>query len=347
MTDVPPNTLAETIRRLISESDFDVAAFWMRLSEDRASYAVALRNALRSEPVAVFIVRDPSFDNANTVLMDLVKVMEANRHDCLQGLGSGPRGTCGVVLLARNELSVPQASSPVTLPEWFPQNGGAVVYTHIQDLTWTADAPLDGPELRAGDLSAAVYALQGQLLRRLVVSHARDRGLANGLFELVRRDADGDKKYDDLLLQWQASHRAVQSERAFRPSVRDATSLVARLWGVTQSTSPDRLARAANHLARVLDLDESALRQFAPTEPLLAVIARPAGGAEAEPVALARIVLVSIAAASRLITTAAHADDYPRYPVPLLRSVSLDLRRSLRSAAQTIEMGHSAVTNGM
>jgi len=344
MTQVTPERLAETVRRLTDESDFDVTAFWMRVDEDRSSYGAALRVALADVPAAVFVVREPSFDNANTVLMDLVTVIEANRADCLAGLGNPAGQRCAIVLLARNELSVPQASSPVTLPEWFPDREGMSVYTSIQDLTWTADAPLDGPELLASDLSAAAYALQSQLLRQLERVHQSDHRHSNGLFSLLRRESDGDLKYDDLLAQWKVSHQSVQSETAFRPSVRNGASLVARLWGLSQATTPDRLARAAKQFASALDLDVGILERFPPAEPLLAVLAQPSGGSEAAGQAFGRITLVAVAASARLITTAAHADDYPRYPVALLRAVSFDLRRSLRSLAVTLDRAYDDAT---
>lgn len=46
--------------------------------------------------------------------------------------------------------------------------------------------------------------------------------------------------------------------------------------------------------------------------------------------------IVTSAAACQLLTAAHHADDYDRYPVPLLRSLSLDIRTSLDEVVRVL-----------
>ncbi len=59
---------------------------------------------------------------------------------------------------------------------------------------------------------------------------------------------------------------------------------------------------------------------------------RPSGGRH-----FALNVLYTVGAACQFVTASKHADVHPSYPLPLTRSLSYDLRRSLDSIIETLD----------
>jgi hypothetical protein len=327
---VGPFELAEVVRRRLNESAHELNAYWFTVTAaNRQEYASLLRDALREDPVAVFVVRD-RFDNPNSVLNDLVNLMEQHRHVFLEEAvaKSGWESRCAVVLLSRSELSIPQASSPVALPGWVPVKGGTTLTVLIEDLTWVADAGVSSSATRVDELSELLFRLEGALLQRLKTVLARDHRKSNALLEALRQE-DTHETFADIL-KAAADHRStVTSAASFRPSVREARSLTARLWSLAQRHSADA-GQPAKALASALDLPSDAPADW--YESFSSVLRRPTSREADWSRRFARNVLTTIAVSCQLITAAAHSDEYPNYPIVLLRSVSFDLRQSLDSA---------------
>jgi hypothetical protein len=106
-------------------------------------------------------VRDARFDNANSVLADLVELLERSRDLSVGEVASRiqKKRKCGIVLIARTELTIPQAASPVMLPDWFPIARGTTTSVVIEDLTWTADAFLNGADARIDEIGECSRAI--------------------------------------------------------------------------------------------------------------------------------------------------------------------------------------------
>jgi hypothetical protein len=332
---IKPERLAEGVRRRVQESPYDVSAYWYKVSGDREGYARRLREEFREDPVVALVVREIRFDNPNAILTDLVEVISRNRMACEEAIPAKlrPAAKCAIVLLARTELAVPQASSPVILPEWFPVGGGTMVSTIVEDLTWTADAPLNGREARVDEVCARLFGLEGALLGRLKSVHVSDHQKGNALLELIRRHEG--EKFGDILSSVEAFRLSVTTPSAFRPSLREGRSLVARLWDVVQRHHPEGLGGPAKALATALALTDALGSPW--YESLASVLRRPSSGDSPGARRFARNILVTVATACQFITAAAHSDDYGLYPVPLVRSVSLDLRRSMDDAEAVLD----------
>jgi hypothetical protein len=328
-----PEHVAEAVLRRLDGSSCPINAYWMCVSEDRDRYAEVLSDALAEEPVVVLVVRDGRFTNANALFADFVELISLNREACEQRLDA-TLTKCGFVLLSRSELAVPQISSPAALPEWFPIGGGTTVSALIEDLTWTADSSLAAPELKIGELCEDLLDLEEALLLRIkrVQEYDSDRRKTMAFLDLIRRETG--EKLEDIVETALVQHASVTTPSSFRPSLRDARSLVARLWAVVQEKSPEQMMAASKAVATALDLPES----LAPGwhESIESVLRRPSGGETDARLRFARNVLLTIGATCQLVTAAAHADSYEHYPIPLLRSFSYDLRRSLAEAAGSI-----------
>ena len=93
----------------------------MRMDECRVIIVVCGCDRKRSSdaPVVVAILRDVRFTNPNALLADFVELVEEHRALVEKRFSAGC-DRCAFVLLSRTELAIPQISSPVVLPEWFP-----------------------------------------------------------------------------------------------------------------------------------------------------------------------------------------------------------------------------------
>jgi hypothetical protein len=322
-----PERLAEILRTSLPPEG-SLRVIWVAVAGPRDEFADRLNSSLESFPGVSLVVRK-GFDNANALLNDVTQLLEENRTACEQGLSGdfGVPAGVSLILLARSELNLPQTASPVTLPEWFPLGGGQSMMAVIEDITWTASAPLNAPEARLDELCSSLFELETSLISRLRDVHDSDHGAGNALLELIRRE---DEKYPTILENAAAFSAEVRNPTSFRPSVKEGRSLISRLWGLTQKSSPDELHRPSKALGRALALPEQPLEGF--EESLASVLRRPHGKETEWRVRFGRNLLVTSTTACSLITSAAHADDYPPFPIPLLKSISLDLRTSLRAA---------------
>jgi hypothetical protein len=330
--DIEPALVADTVIRRLKTSAAEISAYWFRVVGDRDAYASAVKEQLSGQPVMVCIVRDSSFNNPNAVAADVMSLIEANRATSEAALFGHPSELhCGVLMLGRSSLAIPQASSPITLPSWFQVRPGETVNILVEDLTWAVDAPLNCAPVKIDDICERLYDLEGSIIARLTAVHDVNHGAGNGFMEVIRQDGDG--KYGEILADFAAYHRTISVPSAFRPSLRAGASLVSRLWRIVQSRSPNDLHKPAKGLAAALDLDNSlAFESFA------GVITRPANLDSVPSRGLCRSLLVSVSAGCQLVTAAAHADSYRRYPVPLLISFSYELRSSLAEVEAMIRI---------
>lgn len=335
---VDPNRLAESVRFRLDKSSHAVTAYWVRVSGDRESYLAEFSGHIGDDPIVPLIVRGPMFDNPNSVLADLVELISQNRSafGFLASARERPPTKCAIVLLARSELSVPQASSPVNLPEWFPVSGGQTVYTVIEDLTWTADGPLNAPETSEERLCEALFSLEAAILRRLTRVHTSDHNAGNALLQLIRRQITPPEGLIDIVTGAEQFRTEVRNPSAFRPSVREGRSITARLWKVVAVSSFDQLGGPSRALASALGLFGGPLLGF--HEAIVSVMSRPSNRDPTEQVRFARNLLMTTASVCQLVTAAAHADSYGSYPVALLRMLSFDLRSSMNSSENLLNI---------
>jgi hypothetical protein len=328
---ITPQRLADNVRRRIDASSCDLNAYWMRVIENREAYAEALDQELREEPVVVVVIRDRRFTNPNALLTEFVELVTQHKDSCERRLDRS-HSKCGFVLLSRAELAIPQISSPVVLPAWFPIGGGTTISMRIEDLTWTADAPLSAPEVKIGDLCESLFDLEETLLARVGDVRINDHRKTNAFLDLIRREAG--ETLDGILEAATAHSASVTTPTAFRPSLRDGRTLIARLWGVVQERQPEQMRGPSEALANALDLPDAIELPW--HEGISSVLRRPSGGEATQRLRFAKNVFLTVATACQLTTAVAHSDDYAHYPVLLLRSSSLDLRRSLADAETVV-----------
>ncbi|MGI5204729.1 hypothetical protein ACQEU6_24500 [Spirillospora sp. CA-108201] len=329
---VQPTRLAEEVVRRRRGSTADLGAYWYQATGSRDDFAGKLRAELAEHPVIVLVVRSNGFTVANSLLNDFVALLHQNRTACEEKLQAAD-GRVDVILIARSELAVPQISSPVRLPEWWP-GAGREIMVEIEDLTWKVEASLDSAENAIPEICERLYYAEEELLRRLCEVHAVDPA---GLALLVRvLDRERERQCaDDFLSAARAARAKVRSAQAFRPSMRERESLVARLWTALRQTRPDELHQVADGLCAALALPD----EFVPErrESIIGLLVGPTSRRPPEGRRFALNVLYTVGAACQFVTASKHADVHPSYPLPLTRSLSYDLRRSLDSIIETLD----------
>jgi hypothetical protein len=73
-------------------------------------------------------------------------------------------------------------------------------------------------------------------------------------------------------------------------------------------------------------------------ESIVTLLMRPSGRRRSEEQRFATNVFYTVSAACQFVTVSKHADANPAYPIPLTRSLSYDLRRSLGSIADILSV---------
>lgn len=333
-----PERLASVVAVRLERAEDPVSGFWYQVLGSRESYAERLREHLAGEAVAVLTVKGRGFDAPDAVLDDFVALIDGNRELCEKAFSAhraAPK--FGVVCLSRNVLKVPVSGSPERFPDWFPRIGGRTVNITIEEVTWTGEAPLNCPEAAIADLSGAMFDLEGTLLTRLAAVRKTAAGAADALWAHLRRD---EKERFDAFLAEAAKYRDdIESKQGYRPGSQDGRSVVARLWRKVETTTPDRIGRLARALSDALLLPDSLAVPW--HRVMVSILARPGERRALEREQFAHNLVLAVAAGLQFIT-ASHHTERTLVAVPLVRSMSYDLREGLTSATSVIRGAEQA-----
>ncbi len=327
--------VASDVARRVREQHIDqgIGVLWLAIEGEREPFKRELEDLLSDLPVLVLVVRSRGFDEPNALLADLVSILNDSRSHCESRLASFQASdSLHIVLLAKKQLGIAQASSPVMLPSWFPILSDRTVHAVVKDETWRLDAAVNDARTGISDLNSAVYDLEAALLRRLRVRVVTHPSSGDSLWALLDRPpASNMKECVEAFLQ---AHRAVANSRAFRPSLGAGDSLVAQLWRLIQSRGTEQFGKAGAALASSLGVTDDMVAGWAVH--FMGLLFRPSSRLPASKVFGSDVVLAT-AFACQMSTAAAHADQYPGYPVPLLTSFGQMLLTTLSEATVLVD----------
>ena len=311
-----------------------ITFYWVAITAedeggDRDRFRRLLRESAGDYPVLPVVLRWAGFEDPNAVMNDLGTVLERCKID-LQAQDVRERivrhGFVDFVLISRREFALAATSSPLLLPEWFPVSAGQEVTARIEDLTWSAGVALSAPEAHIGEIKRLLCELDRILLERVQSVGADDHRLVRGLLDRFQPDPAESVSLEDFLSGAQAALDNVKNPRDYRPSSRSGTA-VGRLWSLSGRTHADGLGKVAPSLAQALQVGAQELEGH--EESIMAVLGRPPNPIGDAGNRWAFDIIVTVRAACQLVTAAAHADAYSRYPVRLVGSLSRELQRSL------------------
>ena len=293
----------------------------------------AVRRLTSAEAVCSIPLRAERFTHPDTVMDDLAKTLEEIKSQVLASESKvrvEKAGSLDVVVVSRKSFELAVNTSPLQLPEWFPVSPEQVVNASVTDLTLRVAVPLS--QVDTGELCRLLYELDRGLLRRIKAGLDADPKLVNRFLTECRDRTRGVASYQEVLVDVERKLYDVRNPRDYRPSRAGSCTLMGHIWHLANTKSANDLVKIAKSLACAAGMGAASVDDF--PEALLTVLGRPRiRHADSR---WAYNVIMSTQGACQLITAAAHADRYGRYPAWLLRSLSLDLRRSLDDAVRLL-----------
>jgi len=333
-----PESLCKLLCSKMSGAPAPFLVYWLEVNGNRAEYACRFHEISPKNLVCV-VVRDRLFESSDSIYTDLVDLIEKNRSSFAE-LTFLHSKQIALVLLSRRRL-ISNTSSPVEMPEWFPGIGGKIIECSIENLTNTAEWSLNNREFEdnLGEIKTSLLSFEAALLKRLKVCHESDHNSGNALFELFR-DEKQPVKYGAFLAAAIDRNQNIGDPSGYRPSARDKNSLIGRVLSIVTATSPDGLLKVARYLSEALRLSSlSSLELLSKNQidlSITTVLLRSVNPELNNAIIAAKNMLTTIYAACQFITASHHPDDYPNFPVIVLRAISFDISRSLRRMTELL-----------
>lgn len=328
--DLNAHSIIDYVGRVPWRSDECIRVFWVKISDgSRTKISEDLKTLSDQELIVPIILREILFVNANAVLSDFNKLLDINRV-FFEQIEKNKYKQITIILLLKEDFKIPQISSPITLPRWFPILAGAETFFRISDLMLSAEVGLLHC-LEAGieQLAIALYDLESNIIRRLSEDERSANQFTRSLIDTLSDKPGG--SIENVLDGFEKTINAIADPAAYRPNAVKATSLLSLLLKQVLKSSPDQLATVAKKLSAAMG-DQSTV-SLKPT--IFAIMLRPTTKIEN----ITRnwhAILIAAYQAYQLMNASAHAGEYPSYPVSLIHSNSRDLVRFLGEANKYI-----------
>ena len=329
--EIGPDQVVEEIARRTRVSQ-PLRVFWVTLQVDRDKFSTQLTSLRERKPIVPCTLRGAGFSDPNSIMNDVAGVLERARRDVieLRSAAMKQRGV-DIVLLSRRELNLAVTSSPILLPEWFPVAAGQTVTARIEDLTWSTTILLNDSSLELHDLQRILFEIENYLISIIQRTLDDDPERVKSFWDRIRGTEDF-VTLDRAIPKMQRALERIESATSYRPSRKSGT-IVGRLWSHANSRPPEELVRIAKALAQALKWDQ---RIEADYYSLIAVLNRPTNPIGNVHDRLAFNMIITLRSACQMVTAAAHADEYPRFPILLLQSTCRDTKRFLDTVASAL-----------
>lgn len=311
-----------------------IRLFWLRHSNgSRDELATELSVQTQAEAVVPLILRTAGFNNANSVLSDVMDLF-INNQACLEGLTQQRPERLTVLVLAKEDFRLVNASSPITLPDWFPVCPRKHTYFSIADLGQSAEVkPLNCPEARLDNVAELLFELESSIVQKLREVYGSAPSRASQFIDSLMTGGSNGTDAQSNLQIFEEHIESINDARAYRPNAADKSKfLAARVLKLVLNSSPKLLSAAADGFGK--SLAGSDARELKPT--YFAVMWRPANK-----MSLAatnwHAILVAFFQAYQLMNANAHAGEFPGYSVTLQHVTSVNLRQFLSNAREFVQ----------
>lgn len=310
-----------------------IRLFWLRYSDVRRDdFSNSLATSVGNEHVIAMVVRKHSFFSANVVLSDVIDLLEDNKGiiEALRGKGVEK---LTILLIARDEFQLVQASSEIILPPWFPICAGLERSFVISDLGQAAEeSPLNCVEARTGSVSELLLAVESSIVVKLREVQTADPTRALQFLQALQMPGQPPIGPSGPILDAYEAHvGSISDPRAYRPGA-DGKYLCARIIKLTLNSAPKQLGERA--LAVAATMPNSGAVELRPS--FFSIAWRPAA-AMTRAQANWHAVFVAMFQAYQMMNGSAHAGEYPTYSVALQHAMSLNLRAFLTEARSFVE----------
>lgn len=328
----------ERVRELVQTVPWSGSArirlFWLRHANgSRDELAAQLSTDVDGEAIVPLVLRAVGFNDANAVLSDVQALFEANR-PLLESLSQGSYERLTVLVLSKEDFRLVNASSPITLPDWFPICPATDTFFSVADLGQAAEVvPLNCIEARLDHVAELLFALEKVLVQKLRAVYETEPARAGRLIDALQPGGPKGADAQPSLEIFERHVAAVGDARAYRPNAADKSKfLAARILKLVLGSSPKQVSAAAEEISRSLTGSDSI--ELKPT--FFAVMWRPANKT---PLGATNWhgIMIAFFQAYQLMNANAHAGEFPPYSVSLQYSTSLNLRQFLGDAKDFVE----------
>jgi len=333
-----PFTIADSIRRFHLQQTADVEAFWIESAGSRQQLVTELQALVEGLPILVTTVGRDRFIDPNGIVDDLsLSIQENNAWFTPERREFVIRDQkFSIVLVSKRPLGVPQLSSPVSLPDWFPLWPSRLLTANIKSVFSSITLSLASPDIPEAAINSALFTLEQSLCNRLEAVLQSAPSAADQLMAAVANHASAPSNIAGLVA---TSKEGLQGRTGdeFRPggAVNSGfiVSHIARIW--RDCPPKDRQGLAA-HAAAAFGLNETSAIdiQFS----LSALLTRGKEKLAAVPahITFSRNLMVTVLDALQFTNGIHHADEFPQFPAVLTITFAKDLASSCRNAARTI-----------
>lgn len=325
------------IQKLIAgipwESNANIRILWLKADGKPRSVLAEEIRSLEKQIILPIVLRSNLFLTSNALMADLATLIASNEQEFKELKKFSPSHVT-VVIISNEPLSIPQASSPVYLPGWFPVLGGKEVFVRIEDVFDTAQlAPLNSEGARIGQIASLLFEIESIIVDRLRFATGTQEGKVRALIDSLRAESENHGGSTDSHLKVFEAHLAgIPTARAYRPGAKSKNSLLSKLIYQVIKNSPDSVAPFSKKMAAALAL--TTMPKLKPS--LFGVMLRPSLALE-DAEANCHFGMLAFYQAYQLMNAAAHAGEYPSYPASLVLANAKDLVRFLTDFRQTLE----------
>lgn len=333
-----PSTIADSLRRFHRQQNEDIEAFWIESTGSRQQLATELQGLAEDLPILVTTVVRGRFIDPNGIVDDLSLTILENEAWFTPGRRELViRGQkFSIVLVSKRPLGVPQISSPVSLPDWFPLWPGRLLTANITSVFSSITISLASQDIPLAAINNALFALEQSLCNRLDAVLRSAPSASGPLMSVVVGSTSTSASLADLIA---SSRLGLQSRTGdeFRPGgAADSGFIVSQLARIWRDCNPKDRQKLAAHAADALGLSvASAIDiQFS----LTALLTRGKEKLLTVPdhITFSRNLMVTVSDVVQFINGIHHADEFPQFPAVLTITFAKELANSCHKAARTI-----------
>ena len=332
-------TIADSLLDFHKRQTEIIEAFWIESSNSRQTLASELEALIGDHPILIAAVASGQFTDPNGVVDELSLTIEENE----KWFSTERRSWVirdqkfSIVLVSKRALGVPQISSPVTLPEWFPLYPGRLLTTNIKSIKWDISLSLASSDIPEAAINSAIFDLEAALGARLSSALQATHHAIASLETAINCHPKAPKSIGDLL---RSSSEGIRSRTGdeFRPGgAIDSGFIVSHLARLWRDCPPkDRHSLAAT-VSTALNLDNvnSMPSQLALTSLLTrgkeSFLTTPSS------VMFCRNLMGVLSDVVQFINAKHHADEFPQFPAVLTIAFARELANSCKSAASALK----------
>jgi hypothetical protein len=330
-------SIAHEIVRFHSSAPTQISAFWLETSGSRSDLILEINTLLGDLPIMVVSVPSGAFEDANGIIDDLSNVINSNRDwfTAKRNLAIERDSKFSLVLLSKRPLGIPQVSSPVPLPDWFPCWSGQLLTVVVKSVSNRLSVSLGSPDVPIRQLKAALFELDMALRDRL---RSRFKIDTAPWTRFADRPAAGWRAADLAELVLRPLELQANGADDFRPSGgRESPYVVSLLFRLWCDCSHDNLHSLAVDFAGALGMLEASsvpLRFSLPS--LLGRPFKPKLADTPRGVVFSRDAILISSQSLQLFNASSHSGDYPPFPAIVTISFVEHLAQACRDSALAI-----------